>query len=415
MKRLTISLLLLAACAVGLTAQAKLRVAVVEFNVKGNVKIKDAGAIVAEWLAAALAKTAKYEVLERVLLDKILAEQEIQLSGLIDESTAVRIGDLYGAQAIASGTVMEWNGSYSLSARIVDTESGAVLGSATFVTKNPGDLPGKMDMVAKVLEGSMPQSALDRAGAGDSGGPKTGFPVSIVKASVRNGRNRVILDKGTSDGVIKGVIFVILLPKWGESEVTGERTVLGYRRIGALTVSYLEPTYSGGDFVADFTEPYTLAEIEREGVAIYTYPGIEMAFHSYNAGGAYTIGMPLGTDFRMDVSFGYELAVPFLFLPHPRMILEYSFGVPLLGNYSAGSFVDTGISIGMGTAFDDIDIGFFAGPYVRFLVKGLFVKVGADVYLAFPSWDSPSFGFSVEPEVQVGYSFAFDGASWLTQ
>ena len=46
-----------------------------------------------------------FKVINRTDLNKIIAEQKIQNSGLIDESTAVEVGNLLGAQAIISGSV----------------------------------------------------------------------------------------------------------------------------------------------------------------------------------------------------------------------------------------------------------------------------------------------------------------------
>jgi len=53
----------------------KMTVAVVEFQVKGDIGIKDAGAIIAEWMISALIETGKFSLNERVLLAKVLEEQ----------------------------------------------------------------------------------------------------------------------------------------------------------------------------------------------------------------------------------------------------------------------------------------------------------------------------------------------------
>ncbi|MDA3945132.1 MAG: hypothetical protein PF439_00420 [Helicobacteraceae bacterium] len=46
-----------------------------------------------------------FNVINRTDLNKIITEQKIQNSGLIDESTAVEVGNMLGAQAIISGSV----------------------------------------------------------------------------------------------------------------------------------------------------------------------------------------------------------------------------------------------------------------------------------------------------------------------
>jgi len=47
-------------------------------------------------------------VVDREHMQTVLAEQQLQLSGVIDEATAVRVGELAGAQAILTGTVLSY-------------------------------------------------------------------------------------------------------------------------------------------------------------------------------------------------------------------------------------------------------------------------------------------------------------------
>ena len=49
-----------------------------------------------------------FRVVERARLHQILSEQQLSLSGLIDESQSVRIGKLLGANAIVVGEVGQW-------------------------------------------------------------------------------------------------------------------------------------------------------------------------------------------------------------------------------------------------------------------------------------------------------------------
>lgn len=54
-----------------------------------------------------------FTVLSRSDIDKILQEQRLQYSGLIDESTAVEVGNLIGVQAIITGEISDASSSFS--------------------------------------------------------------------------------------------------------------------------------------------------------------------------------------------------------------------------------------------------------------------------------------------------------------
>ena len=61
-----------------------------------------------DMLITALFKTKKYEVYERDRLNAIMKEQNLQMSGAVDMSTAVQIGKLVGAKYIITGAVTEY-------------------------------------------------------------------------------------------------------------------------------------------------------------------------------------------------------------------------------------------------------------------------------------------------------------------
>lgn len=82
-------------------------VAVLPFTDSGN------GAIAAKVQAHAMTALTEtndpfLKVVDRENLERILEEQRLGLSGIVDESTAVRVGNLIGAQAVLMGTVVEY-------------------------------------------------------------------------------------------------------------------------------------------------------------------------------------------------------------------------------------------------------------------------------------------------------------------
>lgn len=67
------------------------------------------GRQVSEQFIAKLVQNGYYTVIERARIEEIMQEQSLSLSGLVDESQAVQVGSLIGAQAMITGS-----GSYSV-------------------------------------------------------------------------------------------------------------------------------------------------------------------------------------------------------------------------------------------------------------------------------------------------------------
>jgi hypothetical protein len=72
------------------------------------------------------------------MMEKILNEQAFQMTGAVDEAYMVKVGRIAGVSRIVSGNiVMIAKGTYAVSAKMVDVESGSILASAS--EKRTGD------------------------------------------------------------------------------------------------------------------------------------------------------------------------------------------------------------------------------------------------------------------------------------
>lgn len=108
----------------------KSKIAVMEFvDMQGHVT--NLGRYLSEELTTRLYLTGKFEVIERQLLDKIVKEQQISLTGMVDESSAVELGKILGVDAIASGTVSDLGSSVKVNARLISAESGKLFSVAS--------------------------------------------------------------------------------------------------------------------------------------------------------------------------------------------------------------------------------------------------------------------------------------------
>lgn len=112
-----------------MTAKEKTTVAVVEFtDLQGNVT--DFGRFLAEELVTRLGDLEKFKVIERQLLNKIIAEQKLSLTGIVDPASAKRLGKILGVDAIVSGTVTNLAQIVRVNSRLISTETGEVFATA---------------------------------------------------------------------------------------------------------------------------------------------------------------------------------------------------------------------------------------------------------------------------------------------
>jgi Mg-chelatase subunit ChlD len=80
-----------------------------------------------ENLTLAAAGTGRFTMVERKDLQNILAELELQLSGLIDEASAARLGGFLGAEVLVSGTLYRRADRYELFLKLVRVSSAEIL------------------------------------------------------------------------------------------------------------------------------------------------------------------------------------------------------------------------------------------------------------------------------------------------
>lgn len=125
---ITLIILLLALSNAICFGEDRMKIAVLDFQLQGEgYSTSDMGKIVAEWLTTALVKKGNFEVVERRLLQQILKEQELSMTGVIDESSAAKVGKLLGVKAIISGSISKLGSYMEVNARIIDVESASII------------------------------------------------------------------------------------------------------------------------------------------------------------------------------------------------------------------------------------------------------------------------------------------------
>ncbi|NQT65292.1 MAG: hypothetical protein HQ554_03835 [FCB group bacterium] len=106
------------------------KIAIIEFaDLEGNVT--QLGRFIAEELITRIFTSGKFEVVERNLLQKVLEEQQLGMTGYIDQETAISLGRILGVDAIITGSITDLGSNVKINARLISTETGSVFAVAS--------------------------------------------------------------------------------------------------------------------------------------------------------------------------------------------------------------------------------------------------------------------------------------------
>ncbi len=163
----------------------RLSIAVLPFSSQGiGTELKDVDFL--DKLITGFVNCKRFKVIERAQLEKILEEQKLGLSGIIDPATAAEIGKGIGVDAVVLGSVTRAGNSLSIDARLIDTENATII-SAQDAYSNRISIYQIADMVNQIAE-------------------KFKKDLPIVKGLVINVQgDKLTLDLGTNKGVKKGM------------------------------------------------------------------------------------------------------------------------------------------------------------------------------------------------------------------
>ncbi len=138
-----------------LNTQKKIeKVVVFPFQIEGT----KCGSEFADAVSHQFVKSGKIDVVEREALDKLINEEKLSLSGLIDETKAAAIGKKLGVDAIILGRgtaeqIKNYNCIKSFSLRVISVETGSLLITIRMAEgKNPTYDDLAKDMVSEIME-----------------------------------------------------------------------------------------------------------------------------------------------------------------------------------------------------------------------------------------------------------------------
>jgi len=106
------------------------------------------GIAVAEIFRTKIVGLGNYTVIERGMIEQVLKEQELQLTGAVDSETAIEIGKLVGAQFVIIGSIMKTGTVYTINARLIEVETGIAKVGENITGQSEDEIP---DMVAELI------------------------------------------------------------------------------------------------------------------------------------------------------------------------------------------------------------------------------------------------------------------------
>ncbi|MBU1567384.1 MAG: hypothetical protein KJ630_17390 [Proteobacteria bacterium] len=206
------------------------KIAVLDFElIGGKLETTGMGAILSEWFITSIVKSGRFDVVERAMLQKIISEQKLSSTGIIDENSATALGKILGVKVVITGSVLNLRDTIEINSRVISVESGSIIAAENIRGGPESDLHNLVDQLTTKIMRNF---------------PLTGYVVKKNPTSV-------IIDLGLDAGLSSGTEFVI----YKEGEVikhpkTGE--VLDVEQIvtGKLRITRVSKNVAEGDIIS---------------------------------------------------------------------------------------------------------------------------------------------------------------------
>lgn len=175
-------------------------------------------------LGQVLGEQARVRLVERNVLDKLLAELKLGSSALVDPNTALRLGRLLSARLISVGSIAGIGGEWQVTLRVIETETSAVVASVarsfpvSQATRGAAELLGK-ELAEKIVRAYPLRARVVEVGTGEVTlnlgsleGAVTGLRFQLFRESARGARE-----------VVAEVELVEVRDRQSRARVLGER------------------------------------------------------------------------------------------------------------------------------------------------------------------------------------------------
>ena len=160
-----------------------------DFETSGFSSQEGAERLIRGLIEDRMVKNNRVQMVERALLDKLLAELKLGSSRLTDRSTALSVGRLAAARGILSGRLLFMQGHLRAAVRLIDCETGLVRAS----------------MIEAFDQTASPDAVAERLFSRIINELQKNYPIRATIAAMRQGH--AIIDAGQRHGVAPGMSF----------------------------------------------------------------------------------------------------------------------------------------------------------------------------------------------------------------
>lgn len=213
-------LLVLGACGLWPVAQSdgkQTRIAVVDLDSQGEqAQAYQLGKTASQILTAEFVKQGRFDVIERQALEKVVTEQQLGATGILDTESAAKLGRVLGAGYMVTGALISHKQGADMVVKIIETETASIKVADTLSGPNPSAVFKKVpEFVARL---------------------SAHFPIRGLIIFEKEGL--FTLDLGKRSGVASGMVFEVF--QEGEPikhPVTGEILGLEKTAIGQIQIT----------------------------------------------------------------------------------------------------------------------------------------------------------------------------------
>ncbi len=197
----------------------------VDFQEKGGLSERDGMSMVlTTQLGDQLSQTGRVQVVERVLMDRLLEELNLGSSELADPATALQLGRILAAKIVATGALLHLPDQTLLSLRLIDTETTAI---SKVITKKLAPGATNIEQEMEWINQQVLQTVIQK------------YPIHGFIAQITGGE-QAILNIGAKQGVVMGSQFEAI--EEGQPIVYKGKELKGLpKSIASLEVIQVEP------------------------------------------------------------------------------------------------------------------------------------------------------------------------------
>jgi TolB-like protein len=200
----------------------KMKVAVLDF--KG-----DGGAAIGDMVRNEFLRSGLFVIAERESIEKVVGEQQMQMTGMVDPSQAVEIGKLTAAKKLVTGSVGVVGDQVVMTVRVIDVESGAVELGDKVIAYSREDLASAAEELSRKIISKIAGREVQINGKSYFATASDFSEMKVLVVSVK----KVVISAGQDSSLKKGDSLVVYIVKGNGKEQV--KSLIKVKKVGEET------------------------------------------------------------------------------------------------------------------------------------------------------------------------------------